>query len=159
MTVLPKLIVRSGILPAIFCLCLAAQLLAAGNPARAQGAAPPLKAAAVGSGLAGARFQGLFGVDGDPNPEMETFIFKQGTFVSASCAKWGFTPAAYWTRRDAKGIRFLAELKSPEHGTMRYEGVFDGKKMTATAYWKKERWYWTVERMYRFKGSLVGPAK
>ncbi|MDX1483239.1 MAG: hypothetical protein R3229_02055 [Alphaproteobacteria bacterium] len=100
----------------------------------------------------GVDFHGVFGVEAERDPQKEVFSFKEGKFFSASCLKWGFTPAPYWTRRDDKGVHFLAELESAEHGTMRYEGTFDGKELTAVAYWKKERWYWTIERTYRFKG-------
>ena len=36
---------------------------------------------------------------------------------------------------------------------MRYEGVFDGTQIKGTAYWKKARWYWTLEREYLFQGK------
>lgn len=104
--------------------------------------------------LDGLKFVGPFGAEGETNPKQDAFTFKDGRFSTASCLEWGFTPAPFWTRRDAQGLHFLAELTSPDHGTMRYEGVFDGKKLTVVGYWKKERWYWTVERTYRGEGRL-----
>ncbi len=105
------------------------------------------------------QFIGPMGVEDETNPEEDVFTFKDGKFVSKSCAKWGFSPAPYWVRWDADGIHFLAELESEEHGKMRYEGVFDGNEMRVVAYWKKERWYWTIERTYRFRGRPAKPTR
>lgn len=127
-------------------LCL---LLAAGPPALAQGSSSAMSSVPGSNGLDNSRFVGPFFVEGEKDPPDETFTFENGKFHSASCLEWGFTPAPYWTRRDADGLHFLAELESPEHGTMRYQGVFDGKTLKATALWRKERWYWTLEREYR----------
>lgn len=108
--------------------------------------------------LEGLKFVGPFGAEGEKAPKEDVFTFKDGKFSTASCLQWGFTPAPFWTRRDANRVHFLAELESPDHGTMRYEGVFDGKELSVVGYWKKERWYWTIERTYRGKGRLTGPA-
>ena len=102
--------------------------------------------------LEGLQFIGSFGAEDEKDPKQDTFTFKDGKFATGSCMEWGFTPAPYWTRTDSQGVHFLAELESPEHGTMRYEGVFDGNELTVVGYWKKERWYWTVERTYRGSG-------
>ena len=102
--------------------------------------------------LEGIRFVGPFGAEEETRPKQDSFTFKNGKFATGSCLEWGFVPAPYWVRRDAKGVHFLAELESPEHGTMRYEGVFDGKVLTVVGYWKKQRWYWTTERTYRGSG-------
>lgn len=99
------------------------------------------------------RFVGFLQALGDADPEKDAYTFKDGEFVSEGCLKWGFSPAPYWVRRDKDGLHFLAELSSPEHGTMRYEGVFDGKEVKGSVKWKKERWYWTMERDYRFTGK------
>ena len=113
----------------------------------------------VDRSLDGMRFVGPFGTEAETGPEEDVFIFEDGTFVSASCRKFGFEPAPYWMRQDVSGLHFLAELKSGEHGTMRYEGVFDGKVMKAVAFWRKERLYWTIERTYLFTGEPSIAAK
>jgi len=135
------------------------QIFSTGSVAVAQTTLPQPQAGVVAAGLEGIQFVGPFGAEGEANPEQDTFTFKDGKFSTGSCLKWGFAPAPYWMRRDASGIRFLAELASPEHGTMRYEGVFDGKELTVVGYWKKERWYWTIERTYRGKGRQATAAK
>jgi hypothetical protein len=130
------------------------QLVDLSTVAPAQAASFKDNSSAMKSGLNGLRFIGPFGAEAETKPKEDSFTFKDGKFATASCLKWGFVPAPFWTRRDSNGLHFLAELKSPDHGTMRYEGVFDGKELTVVGYWKKERWYWTVERTYRGKGRL-----
>lgn len=104
------------------------------------------------------RFVGPMSVSGESTPTQDIFLFKDGTFVSENCLRWGFSPTPYWLRRDADGLHFMAHLESPEHGSMHYEGTFDGRVIKGTAMWKKERWYWTIEREYQFMGrpSPVG---
>lgn len=105
------------------------------------------------------RFIGPMGVKGDPNPANDEFMFEDGKFVSKSCLEWGFSPARYWVRNEKDGLHFLAELTSRDHGEMRYEGVFDGQQIKGKVMWKKERWYWTIQREYRFTGRLAVPVK
>jgi hypothetical protein len=128
------------------------QVLVLGSAAVADETLPKLPPSVIENTLEGVRFVGPFGAEGEKEPKLDSFTFEDGRFSTASCLEWGFLPASYWLRRDADGLHFLAELKSPEHGTMRYEGVFDGKELTVVGYWKKERWYWTIERIYRGKG-------
>lgn len=104
------------------------------------------------------QFIGPFGAEDEKKPKQDTFTFKDGKFSTGSCLEWGFKPAPYWVRRDDKGIHFLAELESREHGTMRYEGTYDGKKLTVVGFWKKERWYWTMKATYRGHGVAFGLA-
>jgi hypothetical protein len=137
---------------AVFGLGFVLQVFALGSAVAADDASSRLQAPAVENRLEGVRFIGPFGAEEEADPKEDVFAFENGKFSTASCLEWGFRPAPYWLRRDAKGLHFLAELKSPEHGTMRYEGVFDGKELVVVGYWKKERWYWTVERTYRGKG-------
>lgn len=126
----------------------------AADEARTGSPAPVIK-----NSLEGVRFTGPFGAEDETDPKEDLFTFENGKFSTASCLEWGFRPAPYWLRRDPDGLHFFAELKSPEHGTMRYEGVFDGKELMVVAFWKKERWYWTVERTYRGKGRPEAHAR
>ena len=104
----------------------------------------------------GLSFIGPYGVEGEGDPGEDIFTFEDGLFSSKTCLQWGFAPTPYWTRRTPGGLHFLVELESPEHGTMYYEGVFDGREMKARALWKKKRWYRTIERTYVFEGRLQG---
>ena len=107
----------------------------------------------------GLSFIGPYGIEGEDDPGEDTFTFEDGLFTSKTCLQWGFAATPYWTKRTSDGLHFLVKLESPEHGTMYYEGVFDGREMNARALWKKERWYRTIERTYVFKGRLLGPRK
>lgn len=127
--------------------------------AMAQDASSKMQPHAIENDLEGIRFVGPFGAEGETGPKVDTFTFSDGKFATGSCLEWGFSPAPYWVRRGTNGLHFLAELESPEHGTMRYEGMFDGKELTVVGYWKKERWYWTIARTYRGKGRPAAPVK
>lgn len=50
--------------------------------------------------------------------------FKNGKFSSKICLEYGFAPTPYWVRHDADGLHFLANLRSSENGTIRFEGGF-----------------------------------
>ena len=143
---------RLGFLLASLAIGLAIQTLGTNPIAGAQDAPRNSPTHAIVNAFEGVQFVGPFGAEDEKNPKQDTFTFKEGKFATGSCLEWGFTPAPYWVRRGPKGLQFLAELKSPEHGTMRYEGVLDGKKLTVAGYWKKERWYWTIERTYKGHG-------
>jgi hypothetical protein len=148
-----------GFVSAVLGVSLVLQVLALGSVSLAQDPASKPAVDVLKGSLDGMEFLGPFGVEDEAEPKEEIFTFKDGRFSSASCLKWGFSPAPYWVRRDAKGVNFLAELVSLDHGTMRFEGVFDGKELNVVAFWKKERWYWTIERTYRYRGRPVKPAK
>ena len=144
---------RLACLLASLAIGLVVQLLATNRIADAQQARPNAQPQTIVNALEGVQFVGPFGAEDERNPEQDTFTFKDGKFATGSCLEWGFLPAPYWVRQGSKGLQFLAELKSPDHGTMRYEGVLDGKELMVIGYWKKERWYWTIERTYRGRGS------
>jgi hypothetical protein len=127
--------------------------VAIGQEAAHRPALPELR-----QGLQGMRFAGSLGVKDDADPQEEILSFADGRFTSRICREYGFPPAPYWVRRDADGLHFFAELHNPENGTIRFEGVFDGEEMQATALWTKERWYWTLEQKLFFEGRPVGQA-
>ena len=58
-------------------------------------------------------------------------------------------------RYPGDGIRFRAETTSPKHGTMIWEGTIRGNVLDATARWIHKRWYWTIDRVYWFKGRVL----
>jgi len=104
--------------------------------------------------LQGMRFIGPLEVKGQPGSEDEVLTFKGGMFSSKVCLQYGYAPVPYWVRRDADGIHFFAKLEHPTNGTIRFEGVFNGRAMRASALWKKKRWYWTIEQTLLFEGHV-----
>lgn len=108
--------------------------------------------------LQGMYFIGPLRVQGEKNPGDDRLTFRNGMFTSRTCQRYGFGPAPYWVQSDADGsLHFLAVLRNPEHGTIRFEGIYDGREVVATALWTKERWYWTVEQKFYFEGRPVPP--
>lgn len=103
--------------------------------------------------LEGMQFAGPLAVEGETSPDEDLLSFEDGKFSSKVCIEYGFAPALYWVRWDTDGLHFIAELESPENGTIRFEGVTDGKQLSATALWTKERWYWTIEQRLHFTGQ------
>jgi len=82
-------------------------------------------------------------------------IFRDGMFVSTDCGELlDFRESTYTAATQGDGIRFRAQTTSPTHGTMIWDGTVRGDVMDATARWIDKRWYWTIDRMYWFKGRL-----
>lgn len=83
-------------------------------------------------------------------------IFRDGMFVSSDCAELlNFRESSYSAITDGEEIRFQAETTSPTHGSMIWNGAVRGNIMDATARWIDKRWYWTIDRMYWFRGKLL----
>jgi hypothetical protein len=77
-------------------------------------------------------------------------------FVSSDCGELlDFRESTYSATTEGDDIRFRAESTSPTHGTMIWDGTVRGDVMDATARWIDKRWYWTIDRMYWFKGQLL----
>lgn len=128
------------------------------EPALSQTAADmssPATPPAINQALDGMEFRGPVGMKGKPRRREDSFIFQDGRFISENCKAEGFLPDIYWVRQDGDTIHFLAELRSPEHGTMVYRGRIHGDELDARFVWTKKRWYWNIEREYWFKGKLT----
>jgi hypothetical protein len=106
--------------------------------------------------LDGMSFSGPVGPKGKPTRRDDLFLFSDGSFISKNCQELGFTAAPYWVRRSGNIVHFRVELESPEHGTIVYTGQVQGNELEASFAWIKDRWYWTIEREFWFKGTRVG---
>ncbi len=83
-------------------------------------------------------------------------VFRDGTFISTECGEMlNYRESGYSAKREGDEIHFQAQSTSPEHGVMIWEGTVRGDTMGATARWIDKRWYWTIDRMYWFRGKLV----
>ena len=67
----------------------------------------------------------------------------------------GFAPAVYWVTRSEEGIHFRGRTESPEAGAFAYDGVVSGNRISVRIRWRKERWYWTIDRVFRFEGEAA----
>ena len=139
--------------PIIIWIAVCVVLVGAGRAAIAQNTASKSSPLDLIHALEGMRFVGPLSVEGETSPDEDVLSFNGGKLASEVCIRYGFAPALYWVRRDAGGLHFIAELESPDNGKIRFEGVTDGKQMSATALWTKERWYWTIEQKLHFKGQ------
>lgn len=105
--------------------------------------------------LDGMHFVGDFGPEGGPGDLKEALYFDDGKFWSKNCIPCGFPPKPYWVRFVDDDIHFHGTLESSERGRFRYEGVISGKQLSVRINWRRERWYWTIDRDFWFEGTLA----
>lgn len=105
--------------------------------------------------LDGMKFVGTFGPEGEPGDREDVLYFGDGHFWSRNCVPCGFPPGEYWVRYSGGAVHFRGELQSSERGRFAYSGVIRDGRVTAHINWRKERWYWTIDRDFRFEGVLV----
>lgn len=83
----------------------------------------------------------------------DRLVFKNGTFFSEGCRKFGFSESPYYVRMEGDQVQFLSETVSPTHGTMVWKGTVRKNEIDGGFRWRKERWYWTVLRNFDVKGT------
>jgi len=106
--------------------------------------------------LDGMRFVGSFAPEGKGAGRKDTLFFSDGHFWSANCVPCGFAPGVYSTRQLGDTIHFRGEMKSRERGVFAYVGVVRAGRLSATIRWHKDRWYWSIDREFRFDGTVAG---
>jgi len=84
----------------------------------------------------------------------DELIFKDGTFFSVTCAKWGFKPSPVVASVEGDAIRFKTKSVSAEHGTMAWQGTVKGDTMKVSYEWTKERWYGDAHEIKEFNAIL-----
>ena len=104
--------------------------------------------------LDGTHFVGVFGPADRPGDREDTLYFSDGQFWSANCVPCGFKPGMYWVRHAGGAIHFRGEMESPERGKFYYTGIVRGKHLSAKIKWRKDRWYWSINRDFKFEGTL-----
>lgn len=107
-----------------------------------------------GSGLLdGLSFEGMFGPPDGLSDRPDMLHFRDGQFWSKNCVPCGFLPGPYraWTTNE--GVRFEGILASADRGRFLYQGVVRDGKIYARLNWRKERWYWTIDKDFRFEGK------
>lgn len=129
------------------------------SPAFAHARDPAAPPEALIDFLDGQTFFGRFVPVGKSSGRADEFVFKNGKFHSRECLAWGFVPGPYWVRTENGHFYFLARLTSKENGVMTYQGLVSDKKIDATIEWVKPRWYWTMKRNFRFRGTISGVGK
>jgi len=114
---------------------------------------PPTTAAASASLLDGRTFHGDILDDKEVARSKDVITFRDGKFYSVNCAELGFSESPYWIRTDGDTTHFLAEISSPTRGTLVVKGTIRGDNVEWRGSWTKERWYWTIRREFRFRGT------
>ena len=104
--------------------------------------------------LDGKSFIAQSGEKGKQASKKDTFVFREGRFLSESCTPYGFGDAPYQATVDGATVRFHAETHSMTHGTMVWDGIVKNNAIEATSIWTRERWYWKIKREYWFSGQL-----
>ena len=106
--------------------------------------------------LDGLIFEGKIGPKGHIDRE-DKLHFEDGKFWSEICVKCGFEPGDYWVRYEGDVLIFQGKLVG-ERGTFTYLGrIIDGVAEVSID-WRKERWYWTIEKEMAFSGRLTETA-
>lgn len=107
--------------------------------------------------LDGKSFTGELGHLGQPALTKDVFVFEDGLFTSKECERrCGYTKGAYWMRLAGDRVQFKAEtpcLKSD--ATIVWTGVVEDDRVEGTFTWTSRRWYWTIEKVFWFKGRLT----
>jgi hypothetical protein len=104
--------------------------------------------------LDGRMFVGTFAPADGSSGRQDALSFRGGHFWSSVCVPCGFVPAAYWVRKVGDEIHFRGEMVSTKSGKFDYSGVVKGNRLVATVDWRKDRWYWSIQRQFRFEGEL-----
>jgi hypothetical protein len=81
----------------------------------------------------------------------DELIFKDGTFFSAECEKYGFTPAPYESKSKDGAILFKSALTSGKEGKTEWEGSVKGDEISGTMFWSKEG---QDPIIYTYKGAV-----
>ena len=121
-------------------------------PGAVGGVASPSATPAFSS-LDGKTFVAQSGEKGKQASKKDTFVFRDGRFLSETCTPYGFGDAPYQATVDGATVRFHAETHSPTHGKMVWDGIVKDDAIEATSIWTRERWYWNIKKEYWFRGQ------
>jgi hypothetical protein len=108
-----------------------------------------LPASAQGGALDGKTFVGKLGEKGK-KADKDEFIFKDGTFESKACEKYGFGTAPYTTTASGHTTTFKAETSNDKGDKMKWEGKVTGILISGTTTLYQEG---KAPVIYWFKGK------
>ncbi len=110
--------------------------------------------------LDGMTFTGTMHLDDDTAPVDDNFVFAAGTFVSTECDKrCGYPARPYTTRRVGDAIEFFSESQClHKEAKITWRGRIENGTIQGISSWTVKRWYWTIEKDYQFRGTLVSAA-
>ena len=81
-------------------------------------------------------------------------------FVSTECeARCSYPPSPYYVREEGGTLSFISETRCPyKDATIVWRGTVENGKIRGESTWTVKRWYWTVEKKFRFEGTLASGA-
>lgn len=103
--------------------------------------------------LDGLSFEGMFGPADGSSDRPDVLYFGDGQFWSKNCVPCGFLPGSYRAQQTDEGIRFEGMLESADRGRFLYTGLVKDGQLIAQINWRKERWYWTINKDFSFEGT------
>jgi len=112
---------------------------------------------ATSGALDGMVFIGGHGPSGKPADIEDTFVFKDGNFISKEGEAMCQSPACpYFIRHVGNTIEFISETRCQDkNAKIFWRGTVDGETIKGVFHWTNERWYWTIEKDFWFEGTLV----
>ena len=125
------------------------------KPDRAQ----DVEAAQTGSSgiLDGMTFSGQVTVKGEPLDVVERWVFAHGAFESSECSlRCNYPRAPYFVRQLGEAIEFISESRCiDKDAKIVWHGTIEDGTAKGTMTWTISRWYWTIEKKFRFEGTLT----
>jgi hypothetical protein len=110
----------------------------------------------IGPNLDGQVFSGEFGPIGKAAMGSDSWVFGEGTFLSKSCLECGFPESPYRVRVTDDAAVFETETLCPRtDATIEWRGKVSNGKIEGVFTWVRKRWYWTIEKQFWFRGTLV----
>ena len=110
-----------------------------------------LSTALAGEALDGRTYSVELTATGKNEATKDELIFKDGTFFSTECEKYGFTPASYESKSKADVLLFKSALTSGKEGKTEWEGAVTGDEISGTMFWTKEG---QEPVIYSYKGTI-----
>ncbi len=101
--------------------------------------------------LDGMQFIGQTGEQGKGEDHADTISFEGGKFQSRHCVR--FVPGPYSVEKHGDIYKFSSTMVSTDRGALEWKGTITGNKVIATYRWKHNRWFWSIERDYWYKGT------
>lgn len=110
--------------------------------------------------LDGKVFEGEFGMVGKQEARgTDSWTFQEGMFASENCIECGFPESPYWVAFKEDETTFRASTQCPvSDATITWRGTIEDGRIEGVYTWTKERWYWTIEKEFWFRGTLKDPA-
>jgi hypothetical protein len=130
----------------------------ASNPTKPVRAQDVEAAQTGGSGiLDGMTFSGQVTIKGEPLDVIERWVFAHGAFESSECSLRCIYPRApYFVRQLGEAIEFISESRCiDKDAKIVWQGTIEHGTAKGTMTWTISRWYWTIEKKFRFEGTLT----